>query len=150
MKKILIPIDGSKASQLAAEKAVSVGKLLNADLTFITVINLPTEDKYSYFGMSVENAFVTNRKKMLNDLIQEESKMLDIIVRNLDCGELHTTKKILTGKAAEEIVNLASNEKYDLIVMGRRGFSHFERFFIGSITQKVIASAPCPVMVING
>ena len=150
MKKILIPIDGSKASQLAAEKAVSVGKLLNAELTFITVTNLPSEDKYSYFGMTVENAFVSHRKEMLKKLIQEETKMLDIIVRNLEYGELHITKKVLIGKAAEEILKLATDEKYDLIVMGRRGFSTFERFFIGSITQKVIASAPCPVMVING
>lgn len=150
MKKILIPVDGSKASQLAAEKAVSVGKLLNAELTFITVVNLPSEDKYSYFGMTVENAFVSNRKEMLKKLMQEESKMLEIIVRNLDYGDLHISKKVLIGKAAEEIVKLALNENYDLIVIGRRGFSNFERFFIGSITQKVIAAAPCPVMVING
>lgn len=150
MKKILIPIDGSKASQQAAEKAVQVGKLLNAELTFITVVNLPSEDKYSYFGMTVENAFIANRKEMLKKLLQEESKMLDIIVRNLEYGDLHIIKKVLTGKAADEIIKLATEEKYDMIVMGRRGFSNFERFFIGSITQKVIASSPCPVMVING
>ena len=150
MKKILIPVDGSKASQIAAEKAVSIGKLLNADLTFVTVVNLPSEDKYSYFGMNVENAFVTNRKEMLQKLIHEETRMLDIIVRGLDCSELHTIKKVIIGKPAEEIVKLAAEEKFDLIVMGRRGFSGFERFFIGSITQKVIAAAPCPVMVVNG
>lgn len=150
MKKILIPVDGSKASQIAAEKAVSIGKLLNADLTFVTVVNLPSEDKYSYFGMNVENAFVANRKEMLQKLIHEETRMLDIIVRGLDCSELHTIKKVIIGKPAEEIVKLAVEEKFDLIVMGRRGFSGFERFFIGSITQKVIAAAPCPVMVVNG
>jgi nucleotide-binding universal stress UspA family protein len=150
MKKILVPVDGSKASQLAAEKAISIGKLINADLTFVTVTNLPSEDKYSYFGMTVENAFIANRKEMLKKLIQEETKMLDIIVRNLDYGDLHIAKLVLIGKPAEEIIKLSSDEKFDLIVMGRRGFSNFERFFIGSITQKVIASAPCPVMVVNG
>ena len=149
MKKILIPIDGSKASQNSAEKAVSIGKLLNADLTFITVVNLPTEDKYSYFGMNVENAFTANRKEMMKKLIYEETRMLDIIVRNLDTDNLQVTKKVITGKAAEEIIKLAGDENFDLIVMGRRGFSNFERFFVGSITQKVISAAPCPVMVIN-
>lgn len=149
MKKILIPIDGSKSSQKAAEKAVAISKLLNAELTFITVVNLPSEDKYSYFGMSVENAFDANRKEMLKKLIHEETRMLDIIVRNLDYGDLRITKKIVTGKAAEEIVKLATDENFDLIVMGRRGFSNFERFFIGSVTQKVISAATCPVMIIT-
>lgn len=150
MKKILVPVDGSKASQKAAEKAVEIGKLINANLTFITVVNLPSEDKYSYFGMNIENAFAANRKEMLEKLVHEEKRMLDIIVRNLNLGDLSITKKVIVGKPAEEILKLASEDNYDLIVMGRRGFSNVERLFIGSITQKVLSSAPCPVMVING
>lgn len=149
MKKILIPIDGSKASQKAAEKAISVGKLLNAELTFITVVNLPSEDKYSYFGMSIENAFETNRNEMLKKLVQQETRMLDIIVRNLNYDDLHIIRKVIVGKAAEEILKLAEDENFDLIVMGRRGFSNFERFFVGSVTQKIISASPCPVMVVN-
>jgi nucleotide-binding universal stress UspA family protein len=149
MKKLLVPIDGSKASQKAAEKAIAVGKLLDAEMTFVTVVNLPSEDKYSYFGMSVENAFVANRKEMMNKLIHEETRMLDIIVRNLDYGDLKVIKKIIVGKAAEEIVKLAAEENFDLIIMGRRGFSNVERLFVGSITQKVLSTAPCPVMVVN-
>jgi len=149
MKRILVPIDGSAASQKAAEKAVSIGKLINAELTFLTVVNLPTEDKYSYFGMSVENAFIANRKTMLNQLIHEETRMLNILVRNLDCGGLKTDQKVIVGKVAEEIVKLAAEGNFDFIVIGRRGFSAIERFFVGSVTQKVIAASPCPIMVIN-
>lgn len=150
MKKILIPVDGSFASEKAAKKAVEMGKLINAELTFITVVNTPTEDKYSYFGMTVEQAFIAHRKEMLKKLIQEETKMLDILVRNLNYDNLVVAKKVVVGKAADEILKIAEEENFDLIVMGRRGFSNFERFFIGSITQKVISQAPCPVMVING
>lgn len=149
MKKILIPIDGSEASKKAAEKAVSVGKLLDAELTFITVVNLPTEDKYSYFGMTVENAFIANRKNMLKQLIVEEGRMLDILVRNIDTENLRINKKVIVGVPAEEIVKLAAEEKFDFIVIGRRGFSKVERFFVGSVTQKVISASPCPVMVVN-
>lgn len=149
MKKILVPVDGSKASQKAAEKAVSIGKLLNAEMTFVTVVNLPSEDKYSYFGMNVETAFDSHRKEMMQKLIREETKMLDIIVRNLDSGDLDIIKKVITGEAAEKIVKLASDEGFDLIVMGKRGFSKFERFFVGSVTQKVISLSQCPVMIVN-
>ncbi|WP_313342278.1 universal stress protein [Sedimentibacter sp.] len=150
MKKILIPVDGSIASEKAAIKAVEIGKLINAELTFVTVVSLPTEDKYSYFGMNVEHAFITNCEEMLKNLIREETKMLDILVRNLDSGDLMTEKRVVVGKAADEILKIATDEKFDLIVMGRRGLSNVERIFIGSITQKVISQAPCPVMVVNG
>lgn len=76
--------------------------------------------------------------------------MLKIIVRNLDTSDLKVTQKILVGKTAEEIIKIAEEEKIDYILMGRRGFSPVERFFVGSVTQKVLASAPCPVIVVNG
>ncbi|MFA9422495.1 MAG: universal stress protein [Sedimentibacter sp.] len=149
MKKILIPVDGSEASLKAAKEAVSIGKMINAELTFLTVVNLPTEDKYSYFGIAVENAFIANRKTMLKTLIHEETRMLNILVENLDSGGLKVDQKIIIGKANEEIVKLAKEGNFDFIVIGRRGFSNIERFFIGSVTQKVLAESPCPVMVIN-
>lgn len=150
MRKLLIPIDGSPASVKAAEKAIALGKLIDSDLIFITVVNIPSEEKYSYFGMNVENQFITKRKEMLNRLIEEETKMLKIVVRNLETGDLKVTQKILVGKTAAEIIKFAEEEKIDYIFMGRRGFSPVERFFVGSVTQKVIASAPCPVIVVNG
>lgn len=150
MKKILIPVDGSVASEKAAMKAVEIGKLVNAELNFITVVNTPSDAKYSYFGMNVEHAFIANCEEMLESLIREETKMLDILVRNLDCGDLVTAKRVVIGKPASEILKIATDEKFDLIVMGKRGLSNMERIFIGSITQKVISQAPCPVMVVSG
>jgi nucleotide-binding universal stress UspA family protein len=150
MKKILIPVDGSPTSVKAAEKAAALGKLINGELLFITVVNMPSEEKYAYFGMNVEQQFTANRKEMLAKLIQEETKMLKIVVRNLDTGDLKVTQKVLVGRTAAEIIRIAEEEKIDYIFMGRRGFSPVERFFVGSITQKVISASPCPVIVVNG
>jgi len=49
----------------------------------------------------------------------------------------------------EVILDEARKESYDLIVMGKRGLSKITRFFIGSVTQRVLADAPCPVLVVN-
>lgn len=150
MKKILIPVDGSPTSVKAAEKAAALGKLIDGELIFITVINMPSEEKYAYFGMNVEQQFITNKKEMIAKLIQEETKMLKIVVRNLDTGNLKITQKVLVGRTAAEIIKFAEEEKIDYIFMGRRGFSSVERFFVGSVAQKVISAAPCPVIVVNG
>ena len=149
MKKILIPVDGSPTSVKAAEKAAVLGKLIGGELIFISVINMPSEEKYAYFGMKVEKQFTSNRKEMLAKLIQEETKMLKIVVRNLDTGDLKVTQKVLVGRTAAEIIKIAEEEKIDYIFMGRRGFSPVVRFFVGSVTQKVISAAPCPVVVVN-
>ena len=149
MRRILIPIDGSPASIKAAEKAVELSKLINGELIFITVVNMPSEDKYAFFGMNVEQQFTINRKEMIDKLVQEETKMLSIVVRNLDIGDCKVSQKVIVGKPADEIIKLAEEEKADYIFMGRRGFSPVERFFIGSVTQKVISTSPCPVIVVN-
>ncbi|HHZ01664.1 MAG TPA: universal stress protein [Tissierellia bacterium] len=149
MRKILIPIDGSPVSVKAAEKAVTLGKLIDGELTFITVVNMPSEDKYSFFGINVEKQFTANLKEMLKKLIEEETKMLRVVVKNLNTGTLKVEQRVIVGNPAAEIVKLAEEENFEYIFMGRRGFSKAERFFIGSVTQKVIAASPCPVIVVN-
>jgi len=149
MKKILVPIDGSKASQKAAEKAISIAKQSGCDVKFITVVNLPSEDKYAFFGVNVQTAFNANRKAMLKELIEQDGKMLNKIINYLDCSDVKVEKIVVVGIPYEEITKIAKEEDFDLIVMGRRGFSNIERFFIGSVTQRVIAGSSCPVLVIN-
>ncbi len=149
MKKILVPIDGSKASRKAAEQAISIAKQFGSVVKLVTVVNLPSEEKYAFFGVNVQNAFYANRKEMLKELINQESKMLSSIIRTLDYADVKLDKLVLEGVAYEQILKLSKEENFDLIVMGRRGFSNIERFFIGSVTQRVISDAHCPVLVVN-
>lgn len=150
MKKILVPVDGSKVSQIAAQKAADLAKILGSEVTFLTAVCIPTDDKYNHFGLNVENAMHANIKEMTKNLIEQETKMLKVIVRNLELGEIKFEQKVLAcNKASEIIIKTAKDGNYDLIVMGRRGFSTIERFFIGSVTQRVLSDSPCPVLVIN-
>ena len=57
--------------------------------------------------------------------------------------------RIAPGLPAEQVVRLAKSEKTDMIVMGTHGRSGLKRLMIGSVTDKVIRSAPCPVLVVN-
>lgn len=55
----------------------------------------------------------------------------------------------MIGKPHDQILKYAEEENCDFIIMGRRDLSKIRRFFMGSVTQKVISNAKCPVMIIN-
>ena len=77
-------------------------------------------------------------EKTLKDLTQK--KMLkNIPVRTL----------VISGKPAYEIVNLAAEEKADIIVIATHGESGWQKFLFGSVTEKVIRMAACPVLTIQ-
>lgn len=57
--------------------------------------------------------------------------------------------RIVPGLPAEQVVHCAHKENADVIVMGTHGRSGLKRLMIGSVADKVIRSAPCPVLVVN-
>jgi nucleotide-binding universal stress UspA family protein len=77
-------------------------------------------------------------EKTLADIAQQK-KFADIKVRT----------KVINGKPAYEIVNLADEEKADIIVIATHGESGWQKFLFGSVTEKVIRMASCPVLTIQ-
>jgi nucleotide-binding universal stress UspA family protein len=59
------------------------------------------------------------------------------------------TGKVLTGYAAEEILAAITNEKADLLVMGTHGRKGIDRILFGSVAEKVVKSATCPVLTVR-
>lgn len=144
MKKILVPVDGSAASRKAAENAIETAKEKNAELTFIYVVNIPDIMTDAQYGMRTRDDI-----HLLKASTEETGKrFLDKFVDELDTGYLAVKKVVVSGQPDYEIVKLASEGEFDLIVMGRRGFSRIKRFFVGSVTQRVISDSPCPVLVV--
>lgn len=65
-------------------------------------------------------------------------------------GGLRAGGLTMTGDPAEQIVRAARTKHADLIVLGTHGRTGLNRFFVGSVAQRVIASAPCPVVTVRG
>ncbi|MFA9423044.1 MAG: universal stress protein [Sedimentibacter sp.] len=144
MNKILVPIDGSTASLKAAEKAIELAKLFNSEVTFVHVVYVPNTVGSIKYGIYMEFEYKEIEEKM------EETgkKFLDAIVEDIDCSDVNCTKRVVMGQPYEEILQIAQEGNFDLIVMGRRGFSKIKRFFVGSVTQRVISDSPCPVYIV--
>lgn len=146
MKKILVPIDGSPASEIAAEKAIDLAKRYKSEVIFLSVVDSRFTYTYEVGGII---SIPMNKPNFTEELMNLQSKILDFYFTKFESPEIVIKKVVMSGEPHEEIIKYAEKENCDLIVMGRRGFSKVKRFFIGSITQRVIADSPCPVLVVG-
>ena len=87
-------------------------------------------------------------KEMKEKMIETGNKFLESFLVNIDCTGVGVQKIVGTGQPYEEILSAAEDGAFDLIVIGRRGFTKVKRFFVGSVTQRVISDAPCPVFIV--
>lgn len=141
MKKILIPVDGSKCSINAIEKAKEIGSLSNSDILIVTVVNSQRDNPYI-----IDQDYTSELSKMnieLGKAILVESKKL------LDDYPGKVEARLRNGDVADTIVDIAEDEDYDLIVMGRRGNNISARSLLGSVSNKVLNFANKSVLVVK-
>lgn len=152
--KLLVPIDGSKASINALKKAIEIAKKHEFSVTLLTVVeenHIPGYGRNQNFWHQVDGSIITVgvEHEVVSKLEERAAELLDQITSAFDFSGIELEKTVVTGEPSIEILDLAKNEKFDLIVMGNRGMSKIKRFFTGSVTQRVIAEAPCPVLSIH-
>lgn len=156
--KTLVPVDGSLASYNAAKKSVEIAKAYGFSLKLITVVDhesLARHRRNERLWHQVDGSIAAGRTaatgddKFTDSVKANAEDLLCSILEDLDLCEIKAEKEVLFGEPHQMILEKAREEKVDLIVMGNRGFSKIKRFFVGSVTQRVIAEAPCPVLVIH-
>jgi nucleotide-binding universal stress UspA family protein len=120
IKKILVPIDGSRMSQKAAKYAVGLAKQTGASLTLLIVI-----DTRFVVGQSVSaSASPTHLKETVEDYLKQSAQSsMDEIAAICKRDRMHCKTALRTGHPVEEIVKEAAKAKADLIVMGSQGKS---------------------------
>ncbi len=139
-KKILIATDGSDIAENAADFGIKLAKNLNSEVYCIYVV-----DTTAFSSINNETLW-QNLKSILEEEGKKALKNVENKVKNLN---LRFYPVLKYGNPHEEIVKFAKDKGIDLIVMGTSGRSGLNRFLIGSVAEKVIRTAPCPVMVIR-
>ena len=142
IKKVVCPTDFSDPSYEGLKAAKEFAEHFSAELILVHVIFpgpiVPGVAEPGFHIPAALKAMQETAEKTLADLKQR--KMLsDISVRT----------KVISGKPAYEIVNLADEEKADIIVITTHGESGWQKFLFGSVTEKVIRMATCPVLTIQ-
>lgn len=138
-KKILVPTDGSEFAKNAELHALFLAKVCGAE-----IIALSVSENHFINGITLNeeiehiNQILTNRCK--KDLQEFEDMNEDGI---------KISSIIKEGAPAKTILEIASQEDVDLIVIGSSGKSGFDRFILGSVSDKVVNTAKCPVLVVH-
>lgn len=140
IQKILVPVDGSAYSNRAAEYAMGIAKLHNAQILIAYVVDEIVIDQFS---KPVEREAVEEELK--NDGHRFTKHALGLAEKE----GVKATSMLVKGRPFEQIVNLAKSFNIDLIVMGTYGHRGAERILIGSVAERVIEYSPCPVLVVK-
>lgn len=135
-KTILLAYDGSDHAKRAAEVAKAEAQTHRARLVVVHAYE-PVPD---YLG---EPFFAEALKRRLE---RAEKVLAEAVALT---GVAQEDALLLEGQPAEAILQAAVGERADLIVMGTRGLGAIGSLFLGSQSQKVVAEAPCPVLLVR-
>jgi len=139
LKKILVPLDGSKNSIRGLEHAISLAKLADASIVGTHV---------SYVPGNLANP----RQGFINqELVKEAKDYLDTAKKQCDESNIEFTSEIIPGIPSTGIVNFAHDvkNKINLIVMGTRGLSSAKEAFLGSVSNHVVHKSNVPVLLVK-
>jgi len=143
VERILCPTDFSEGSLQALSVATDIATKLGAKLSVIHVLPilsaLPTDPNFVFAVHQSQDLLYEDLEKRLYEMTRE-SKEKGIQGRVF----------VEHGDAAGEIVRVAEEQRIDLIVIATFGKTGWRRLAFGSVTEKVVRLAPCPVLVIRG
>ncbi len=140
-KKILCAVDFSEHSKQVAEYAREIASSGKGEV--IVVYAAPSLSQY--VGFHVPHNSIEN---FVGEIVAAAEKSMETFVSENFSG-ISTKGVVVTGFAAEEILNLADKEGVDLIVMGTHGRKGIDRILFGSVAEKVVKNASQPVLTVR-
>jgi len=134
-EKILVPVDGSKFSLNALEKAIEISISHKSELHIISIVDMPV------------NA-IADSPELYKEIIQKTKKNLEASNIAVEKGITPVTE-ILEGSPYNLIVDYAKKHNINMIVIGSHGKTGLKRLMMGSVTESVINMSECPVLVVK-
>ena len=142
IKKILVPTDFSEHANRVLQAAIMIARKFGAAIEVVFVV----ESLDAYAGFAVPHLPLENLEKEL--LERAKRKMAEFIGENM-AKDIPHASAVLNGKVPEEIVRHAEAQGCDLIMIGTQTCKGVEKALFGSVTERVIKTAHCPVLSMN-
>lgn len=142
--KILVPVDGSNNSKRAILEARRHLKMFDCELSLLTVVHP------SFPGSQLFKDYENKGEiKDQQDGHSQSHPALEEALGILKKTPAEISTQLLVGDAADEILRLAEEGNYDLIIMGSRGLGRFSKTFLGSVSNKVLNHAKTNVLIVK-
>lgn len=141
-KKLLCPIDFSDASREALETAAALAKRHGAALTLFHAYPVP--------GYTFPDGSFVASSKMLEELAEQANRHLaEWKAIAVAAGVPSVESATAVGEPAHEIVTFATEKGMDLVVVGTHGRTGLTHALMGSVAERVVRKAPCPVLTVR-
>jgi nucleotide-binding universal stress UspA family protein len=141
IKHILCPVDFSESSRRALGYAASIARWYGATVTVLHVI-----PPVSSLSPATPAALYPPVVFTADDLERFERDLATFAAEN--CAVQPSRMLAVAGGVTSEIVRVAGELPADLLIMGSHGRSGFDRLLLGSVTEKMLRKAPCPVLIV--
>jgi nucleotide-binding universal stress UspA family protein len=142
VKRILVPVDFGPASEVALYDAKRLAARLGASVDLLHVIEIAAADWWS-------DPFTVDLPKTLDAMREDADFRLGIFLPPAERMEFKAAVEVVVGNPARQIVSYARNHDIDLIVMGTQGRCGFAHTMVGSVAERTIRTAPCPVLTVR-
>jgi len=143
LAKLLVPTDFSEDSEQAARYAVELAKRFQAEIHCVHVVDIPAD------LLSTSDYYMTGPSEGFLDQIREESKKNLEAFAKKNLAGVGVRTAFLEGSPFVEIIRYARNQEIDLVVIATHGRTGLKHVLFGSVAEKVVRKAPCPVLVVK-
>lgn len=143
-RRIMVPLDGSELAECVIPHIEVIGKLSEASVELVRVvepIELPTRGG---IALSIDDI-----RQIESHSKTEAENYLHGIVERLKIAGIKARSKILTGRAADSLVDHVHKNNFDLIIMATHGRSGISRWIWGSVAEKILHSSSIPILLVR-
>jgi nucleotide-binding universal stress UspA family protein len=142
-KKILAATDFSAPADEAVRRAAEISRRYDAALTLVYVYQPVT------YGGLPEGHVVYTPLQMSDLMAAFERRLLGAKHAAEAAGATNVQTELLMGPTSSELTDYAGAQHFDLIAIGTHGRTGLSRFFLGSVAERVVRTAPCPVLAVR-
>ena len=140
-KQILVPTDLSEGAEEALDYACELAQRFGATIHLLNVIGIPT--------LGVPELGIALTSTVIDTLVHDNQEALYALADSKRAKATIGERLLRTGDARNLINQTAKDLKIDMIVMGTHGRRGVSRALLGSVTETVVRSAPCPVLTVR-
>ena len=140
-KRILVPTDASEYSRRALKMALELARSVKAEVVLLHVSYTPQ----AYWGYTISYGITVTQEQ----LDQNGELALDATLTGIDSEGVVIQKRVESGHPVTIIIDQIKKDNIDLVIMGSHGYGAIAGSVLGSVSQRVLQKASCPVLIIK-